>query len=559
MKTRYLVLHLYFEPLSSLAVGVNVASPQFSDDAPGKPKDVARFAADASGQPYLPASGVAGALRDLCRRAAPDIVDGLFGCLVEGSDDGDESDHGADDGPDVDDQDAEPKRSSVPSVLDVDDGVVIDLDSPENLPGVLRRTRTVVDRSTGASRDGLLFTVEELDPAPSQRVFVRLEVDLTRDETNRLDQVKRLVGALRDHGLVVGSGTRSGYGVMRVAEDQPWDQPRLWAWIVDVAVRSSLVQWLRASSDTIADCPAWADPRDFTGEPVEEFAALGADADAEEGERRYGRVVSGVRFDLDLVPVEPYLSTDKPEPDSARRAERANAITAVTVAGERGVRGSAVKGSMRSRAERVVRTAGGTVWPVAHTAGRRGSHPGGDPVAETFGHTDHAGLVTVHDAHGKSANDATFTFVAIDRFTSGAREDHLFTVTANAGGTLRLSVDVELDHRGEDAWLAGIGQVLLVLLDVATGDLPLGGLTRRGFGTFHGTRLSLTPLGDDVPVPRPPETGWSWGPREVGEPWETPKRSDFIPAPSDEVRSFLDDCVKSFSASSASPVQGGGR
>jgi CRISPR/Cas system CSM-associated protein Csm3 (group 7 of RAMP superfamily) len=79
--------------------------------------------------------------------------------------------------------------------------------------------------------------------------------------------------------------------------------------------------------------------------------------------------------------------------------------------------------------------------------------------------------------------------VSIDRFTGGARETALFSEQPAFGGNeTTLTIDIRLinpkDHE--------IGMLLLLLKDLWTGDLPLGGESGVGRGRLIGEHAKLT-------------------------------------------------------------------
>jgi len=75
------------------------------------------------------------------------------------------------------------------------------------------------------------------------------------------------------------------------------------------------------------------------------------------------------------------------------------------------------------------------------------------------------------------------TRVAIDRFTQGVVPTALFDEQPHVGGAVRLRLELR-NPRGRE-----IGLLLLVLRDLLTGELPIGGTTSVGRGVLVGQRL----------------------------------------------------------------------
>lgn len=82
--------------------------------------------------------------------------------------------------------------------------------------------------------------------------------------------------------------------------------------------------------------------------------------------------------------------------------------------------------------------------------------------------------------------------VAIDRFTGGAADTALFAEAPLVAGTVEIVITIR------DPQCAEIGLVLLLLKDLWTGDLPLGGASSIGRGRLRGICAELAT----------PEVGW---------------------------------------------------
>ncbi len=78
--------------------------------------------------------------------------------------------------------------------------------------------------------------------------------------------------------------------------------------------------------------------------------------------------------------------------------------------------------------------------------------------------------------------------VSIDRFTGGTRDGALFNEQPLFGGAQSLvTVDLQLENPQEYE----IGLLLLLLKDLWTGDLPLGGEISVGRGRLRGKNCQL--------------------------------------------------------------------
>lgn len=100
-----------------------------------------------------------------------------------------------------------------------------------------------------------------------------------------------------------------------------------------------------------------------------------------------------------------------------------------------------------------------------------------------------ASRIAIEESEVKKANSLEITRVAIDRFTGGAYEGALFTEQPLVGAK---DSEVELVLTLRTPTDAEVGLLLLLLKDLWTGDLPIGGESGVGRGRLHGKRATLT-------------------------------------------------------------------
>jgi len=81
--------------------------------------------------------------------------------------------------------------------------------------------------------------------------------------------------------------------------------------------------------------------------------------------------------------------------------------------------------------------------------------------------------------------------IAIDRFTHGFVPHALFDEETHAGGTVEIRFEIRNPQPGE------VGLLLLVIKDLVTGRLPVGGSSSVGRGVLIGNQLCLS--GSDIP------------------------------------------------------------
>jgi CRISPR/Cas system CSM-associated protein Csm3 (group 7 of RAMP superfamily) len=152
------------------------------------------------------------------------------------------------------------------------------------------------------------------------------------------------------------------------------------------------------------------------------------------------------------------------------------------------ISGTSLAGVLRHRAERIINTLGGD---------------GGAFVQQLFGDAKGAGQasrIIVHESmidQKKARTDLVQNRVAIDRFTGGALDGALFNeqpLFAKPETRATLRIELQNPKPGE------IGLLLLLLKDLWTGDLPIGGESSIGRGRLQGEQATLTQQGETLAV-----------------------------------------------------------
>lgn len=138
------------------------------------------------------------------------------------------------------------------------------------------------------------------------------------------------------------------------------------------------------------------------------------------------------------------------------------------------ISGTSLAGVLRHRAERIVNTLGGS----------------STLVKELFGFVEgkeaKSSRLVVREKVIENATDLVQNRIAIDRFTGGAYHGALFEEQPIFGGdvTIELELRNPKDHE--------IALMLLLLKDLWTSDLPVGGESSIGRGRLQGKNATLT-------------------------------------------------------------------
>jgi CRISPR/Cas system CSM-associated protein Csm3 (group 7 of RAMP superfamily) len=386
---------------------------------------------DEAGRPVLPGTSLAGVLRKRTRELLGEAV------AIEL--------FGAD--TDADDPS--------PSALVVDDATLV-AGTTSSETGT--SSRTAIDRDRASAAPGLLFT-DEIVPAGAE---FRLRMHLVDPNDITRAHLRALLRSLADEHLTIGSTTRSGRGRLALGEVEIRD--------VDLAAPSTLMAFLLATFED----------RDSIGD---EATLDGVEATAVFEPTPRLRITAS--FDL----AQPLLAAPVTGTDNEGRQN-----TAVHTA----LLGTAIRGAMRTRAERIQRTATRReTWNAALQRSFAAAAPKPNDVASRlFGSTERAGSLVVEDSTLSGSTTVEVPSTPIDRWTGGAASGGLHMSIAAYGGELTLTWELDGPSSDEDVErLEELGLFVLVLLDLATGDLPLGARTNRGFGELDLTRLAVEARG----------------------------------------------------------------
>lgn len=397
---------------------------------------------DLAGNPHLPGTSLAGALRGLVRgERSEDTAADWFGSVLSGTD-------------------AEPKASRV-WVLGsrrLDDADIRILSS------------TKIDRRRGAAAGNTLRTEEVLP------VGARFEVFLRWDDAGS-GEVAELAALIADWQPVIGRGVSRGRGRCAVE-----------------TVRHGTLRL-----DDADDLLCWLT---FHGPDLvrKVLRTRGADSRPSSPVEPADGAPPGLLF---AVPVEitgPWrIGTGyKPKPGSREKIPLLRAWPD----GPPSVPGTAVKGLLRSRAEFILRSVclapkpceGGTCGKC-WTCEVFGYGGGDDPESGSVGRR--AAIRFADATVGGEAACSERTHIAIDRFTGGVLDGALYTDEVLESGTFTIEADLLSGSVGETRRAEIASVVRLVLEDLNDGIIAMGSGTARGYGSVRadlGTAYGLPDL-----------------------------------------------------------------
>lgn len=386
-----------------------------------------------SGKPLLTGASTAGALRSyLCVTNQAPLANQLFGEIKP---------------PQKDDK--EQQSMLAESALLVNDALA------ENAKTIELRDGVAVDSKTRAAEKGKKFDIE-LIPAGA-KFDLSFELNITQDEQNLVGALAFALRGLESGAIGLGKRKTRGLGHCRVSE---WRVRRY-----RVTEPQGLIAWLNDDNSNEKRSTGIVD-------------ALNVDTN----DLRVPEVFSlSAKFALDGSLLIRDYGNSATSADAAHLHSRRNGNLQPIVSG------TSLAGILRARALRIANT-------LANDSSKAN-----EIVERMFGPRGKkelkASRVRVREtAIEYGTVNLVQSRVQIDRFTGGAANTALFSEQPLFGlPKTRVNIELDLVKARDQSQVnpAEIGLLLLVLKDLWTGDLPLGGESSVGRGRLRGLTAEL--------------------------------------------------------------------
>jgi CRISPR/Cas system CSM-associated protein Csm3 (group 7 of RAMP superfamily) len=346
-------------------------------------------------------------------------------------------------------------------------------DSIGGIPQTELRDGVRIDGATRTAKDKAKFDLELLEAGTTFKLRFEL---LIGEGQNRTELVPAFATAL--HGfergeIFIGARKRRGYGECKVSK---W---RVKMFDLIAGDKTGLIDWLRNGAKPLADLS--------TAEQDSITSALGASSIPDQ--REYFEMTACFALDGSmLIRSGSRLSnvSEKGQPDTVHLRSKHKDKGSVPV-----VSGTSLAGVLRHRAVKICNT-------IADGRGK-------SFVEKIFGvdmeelkkrnknkrtkEQPHASRLEVKETFIENTNDLVQTRVKIDRFTGGAFEGALFDAAPIFAKSDEKATEISLKLRKPNE--AEIGLLLLLLKDLWTSDLAIGGESSIGRGRLKGISASL--------------------------------------------------------------------
>lgn len=307
-----------------------------------------------------------------------------------------------------------------------------------------------IDAARGTAEEHKKFDLEVLPAGTSFSLRFDLVVSHAEEEPELLALLITALSGLSSGDIALGARRSRGLGAACGAK---WKATRH-----DLSSRDGWLGWLL----TDADAPSPERGSEATDVREACVHAVGGRALPEVRDRR-----RSVLVDLDVKATGGLLVRSAPPgPDAPDAAH-------IRSAGRSVLPGTSIAGVLRKQALRIARVVRAQKGDAEQWVERL-LGPLGDRELR-------ASKLRITEGVVEGGTRARPSRVRIDRFTQGVVPGALFDEEPDQGGRVRLRLELREPAPGE------LGLVLLVLKDLLTGEIAIGGTSAVGRGTFNGT------------------------------------------------------------------------
>ncbi|MDW7973031.1 MAG: RAMP superfamily CRISPR-associated protein [Thermodesulfovibrio sp.] len=325
---------------------------------------------------------------------------------------------------------------------------------PKGTPSLSIRDGVKIDRKRGIAEDKAKFDYEVVDAGA---LFdLKIEVPLNgEDDELKKRLLSTYVEMLKNDLIRVGAKTNSGFGKIRLKDYKFYH--------FNFKEKDHVIAWFRYLKTN--ELP---NTQELTIEPIP-F-----------NEKKF-ELTAYFTIKNSLI-VRDY-SIDPNSPDMVHIKSNKKPV----------LPGTSIKGAIRARAERIVKTLGienSVIEDLFGDAGKDVSEP-------------KRGRISIDETYIDGYTEEVQTRIKIDRFTGGTIEGALFetkplfSTKEEREFQIKITIQDYKDHE--------VGLILLVLKDLFTGDLPIGGEKSIGRGVLSGKRVSLLIDGEKIDFTKPEE------------------------------------------------------
>ncbi|MBO0348511.1 TIGR03984 family CRISPR-associated protein [Phormidium pseudopriestleyi FRX01] len=332
------------------------------------------------------------------------------------------------------------------SPLIVDDALSISVE-----PTIELRDGVRIDSKTGTAADKAKYDLELLAAGTQFPLCFELVIDKTDDEAKLIKALGLALQGLEKGEIGLGMKKRRGFGRCHV---KAWE-----SWLFDLRISEERLAWLMFDYQSTIDAT---------------HASISEALDVKlEDEDKRDRFVLKATFKLAsplLIRSSPGSSEYAPDVVHLRSHRQGKPVPVLS--------GTSLAGVLWHRTERIIETLGKSRTMLAQLFG----------VVDEKTKEAQASRLIVHESVIENTAELVQNRIAIDRFTGGAYHGALFDEQILCGSNeTRINLELELRQPSQ----AEVGLLLLLLKDLWTSDLPVGGEKSIGRGKLQGIKAEM--------------------------------------------------------------------
>ncbi|MFN5861655.1 MAG: RAMP superfamily CRISPR-associated protein, partial [Pseudanabaena sp.] len=317
-----------------------------------------------------------------------------------------------------------------------------------------------IDEKKGVAVDGAKYDFELLSAGTEFPLFFELLIEEGKDENQLKQELAITLSGFENGEIAIGMKKRRGFGRCHVENWQVWE--------FDLKDNRQRLEWLNFEhwNRNLSESRTKISPISIV---------LGAIPNDNKRDRftitaKFSLVgsmlIRSAEYSEHKRPDAVHLKSHRP---NKQKPQEYNPLPIIS--------GTSLAGVLRHRAVRIINTLEKDLQIVDDIFGTDISDNGNKEAK--------ASRLIVHESEIKESSELVQSRIAIDRFTGGAMHGALFDAQPVFSGVVELKLELRNPKEHE------IGLLLLLLKDLWTGDLPIGGESSIGRGRLQGIHADI--------------------------------------------------------------------
>jgi CRISPR/Cas system CSM-associated protein Csm3 (group 7 of RAMP superfamily) len=324
------------------------------------------------------------------------------------------------------------------------------------------RDGIAIDTLTGMVQPGAKYDYQVVEPGAKFQLEMEVLIKSNHDSSFFTEMFAAIIHALVSESIHIGAKSNNGLGKIKLIDYKTYQ--------VNFSEKEHIKKWF-----------AYLDGRDVSHLPSIE---LPASFNVKRGD---GYMSIEAEFKLLSSFIVRSYTEDPGAPDSVNIQSGGHYI----------LPGSSMKGAIRARAERILNTLNKPPEILEKLFGNVEKNNGKKLRGKVRIQETDIEKVEIDDSVTDSYKAELQTRIKIDRFTGGTMEGALFdSMPLFRDKNNRKSFKIKLEVNNCEKHEAGL--LLLILKDLWTGDLAVGGEKSIGRGVLHGCRADINLFGEAI-------------------------------------------------------------